>query len=50
MLPPDHARRHHAAVPHDDKALRIIDGAGHNDNLLFAPAYFSAIRDFLSKR
>ncbi|WP_437586670.1 alpha/beta hydrolase [Sorangium sp. So ce1000] len=49
LLPPDHARENHAAVPHERKALHLIDGAGHNDILLFAPAYFGAIRAFLQK-
>ena len=49
LLPPAQAHENHAAVPHDDKALRIIDGAGHNDILLFASAYFGAIRSFLQK-
>ncbi|AUX45781.1 temperature sensitive supressor [Sorangium cellulosum] len=49
LLPPDHARANHAAVPHDRKALRLIDGAGHNDILGFAQAYFGAIRAFLQK-
>ncbi|WP_437478887.1 alpha/beta hydrolase [Sorangium sp. So ce1014] len=49
LLPPDHARENHAAVPHDRKALHLIDGAGHNDILNFASAYFGAIRAFLQK-
>ncbi|XXX73744.1 alpha/beta hydrolase [Sorangium sp. So ce134] len=49
LLPPFHARENHAAVPHEEKELRLIDGAGHNDILLFASAYFGAIRDFLRK-
>ena len=47
LLPPAHARENHAAVPHDRKALRLLDGAGHNDILGFASAYFGAIQDFL---
>lgn len=49
LLPPDHARENHAAVRHERKALHLIDGAGHNDILLFAAAYFGAIRAFLQK-
>ncbi|XXY52512.1 alpha/beta hydrolase [Sorangium sp. So ce269] len=49
LLPPSHARENHAAVPHENKELRLIEGAGHNDILLFAPAYFGAIRDFLQR-
>ncbi|WP_437332741.1 alpha/beta hydrolase [Sorangium sp. So ce394] len=49
LLPPFHARENHAAVPHEKKELCLINGAGHNDILLFAPAYFGAIRDFLQE-
>ncbi|WP_437275719.1 alpha/beta hydrolase [Sorangium sp. So ce375] len=49
LLPPDHARENHAAVPHDRKTLHLIDGAGHNDIHLFASDYFGAIRAFLQK-
>ncbi|WP_437955441.1 alpha/beta hydrolase [Sorangium sp. So ce119] len=49
LLPPFHARENHAAVPHENKELRLIDGAGHNELLSFASAYFGAIRGFLQK-
>jgi pimeloyl-ACP methyl ester carboxylesterase len=49
LLPPANARASYASVPHAKKVLQIIEGAGHNDMLRFASAYFGAIRDFLQR-
>jgi pimeloyl-ACP methyl ester carboxylesterase len=49
LLPPSHARANFSAIPHDEKALCLIDGAGHNDILGFTDEYFGAIADFLGR-
>lgn len=46
ILPPWHARANFAAIPHDRKALKMIQGAGHNDIMLFDD-YFAEIAAFL---
>lgn len=49
LIPPLDAHENHAAVPHERKALCVIERAGHNDILLFASSYFGAIRNFLQR-
>src|SRR5215471_7586737 len=49
LLPPSHARANFSAIPHDQKTLRLIAGAGHNDIMGFTDGYFGAIADFLQQ-
>jgi pimeloyl-ACP methyl ester carboxylesterase len=46
-LPPSHAQANWAAIPHDEKVLHFIEGAGHNDIMGCENEYFGAIADFL---
>ena len=47
LLQPLHARENHEAIPHENKAIVWMEGAGHNDMLLQARMYFAAIRGFV---